>query len=149
MKKIIILTIIASAFAACNNTPTVSESATKVVALTSWVDSIKNVIGSTTTFDSATWVGYSESFNGVLASINETELDEASKTALETAKTSWTELTNIYTKGLESAAMATPTTDSTATTTTGDNTVEAKVEDGKTIIQKTKELGQDVKNLTK
>ena len=105
MKKIFILSIIASALVACNNAPKVTESATKVVELTSWVDSIKNVIGSTTSYDSATWVGYSESFNGVLASVNETELDEASKTALESVKTSWTELTNIYTKGLEAAAM--------------------------------------------
>jgi hypothetical protein len=136
MKKIFILSIIASAFVACNNAPKVTESATKVVELTSWVDSIKNVIGSTTTYDSATWIGYSESFNGVLASVNETELDEASKTALESAKTSWTEMTNIYTKGLEAAAMkANVAKDSTITELP---TSEATV-DQKTVIEKVKE----------
>ena len=136
MKKIFILSIIASAFVACNNAPKVTESATKVVELTSWVDSIKNVIGSTTSYDSATWVGYSESFNGVLASVNETELDEASKTALESVKTSWTELTNIYTKGLEAAAMkANEAKDSTITELP---TSEATV-DQKTVLEKVKE----------
>ena len=136
MKKIFILSIIASAFIACNNAPKVTESATKVVELTSWVDSIKNVIGSTTSYDSATWVGYSESFNGVLASVNETELDEASKTALESVKTSWTELTNIYTKGLEAAAMkANEAKDSTiAELPTSEATV-----DQKTVLEKVKE----------
>ena len=135
MKKIFILSIIASAFVACNNAPKVTESATKVVELTSWVDSIKNVIGSTTTYDSATWIGYSESFNGVLASVNETELDEASKTALESVKTSWTEMTNIYTKGLEAAAMkANEAKDSTiAELPTSEATV-----DQKTVIEKAK-----------
>lgn len=136
MKKIFILSIIASAFVACNNAPKVTESATKVVELTSWVDSIKNVIGSTSSYDSATWVGYSESFNGVLASVNETELDEASKTALESVKTSWTELTNIYTKGLEAAAMkANEAKDSTiAELPTSEATV-----DQKTVLEKVKE----------
>jgi len=136
MKKIFILSIIASAFIACNNAPKVTESATKVVELTSWVDSIKNVIGSTTSYDSATWVGYSEEFNGVLASVNETELDEASKTALESVKTSWTELTNIYTKGLEAAAMkANEAKDSTiAELPTSEATV-----DQKTVLEKVKE----------
>lgn len=136
MKKIFILSIIASALVACNNAPKVTESATKVVELTSWVDSIKNVIGSTTSYDSATWVGYSESFNGVLASVNETELDEASKTALESVKTSWTELTNIYTKGLEAAAMkANEAKDSTiAELPTSEATV-----DQKTVLEKVKE----------
>jgi hypothetical protein len=136
MKKIFILSIIASAFVACNNAPKVTESATKVVELTSWVDSIKNVIGSTTSYDSATWIGYSESFNGVLASVNETELDEASKTALESVKTSWTEMTNIYTKGLEAAAMkANEAKDSTiAELPTSEATV-----DQKTVIEKVKE----------
>jgi hypothetical protein len=136
MKKIFILSIIASAFVACNNAPKVTESATKIVELTSWVDSIKNVIGSTTTYDSATWIGYSESFNGVLASVNETELDEASKTALESVKTSWTEMTNIYTKGLEAAAMkANEAKDSTiAELPTSEATV-----DQKTVIEKVKE----------
>ena len=136
MKKIFILSIIASALVACNNAPKVTESATKVVELTSWVDSIKNVIGSTTSYDSATWVGYSESFNGVLASVNETELDEASKTALESVKTSWTELTNIYTKGLEAAAMkANEAKDSTiAELPTWEATV-----DQKTVLEKVKE----------
>lgn len=136
MKKIFILSIIASAFIACNNAPKVTESATKVVELTSWVDSIKNVIGSTTSYDSATWVGYSEEFNGVLASVNETELDEASKTALESVKTSWTEMTNIYTQGLEAAAMkANEAKDSTIAELP---TSEASVEQ-KTIIEKVKE----------
>ena len=136
MKKIFILSIIASAFIACNNAPKVTESATKVVELTSWVDSIKNVIGSTTTYDSATWVGYSEEFNGVLASVNETELDEASKTALESVKTSWTELTNIYTKGLEAVAMkANEAKDSTIDELP---TSEATV-DQKTVLEKVKE----------
>jgi hypothetical protein len=136
MKKIFILSMIASALVACNNAPKVTESATKVVELTSWVDSIKNVIGSTTSYDSATWVGYSESFNGVLASVNETELDEASKTALESVKTSWTELTNIYTKGLEAAAMkANEAKDSTiAELPTSEATV-----DQKTVLEKVKE----------
>jgi hypothetical protein len=135
MKKIFILSIIASAFIACNNAPKVTESATKVLELNSWVDSIKNVIGSTTSYDSATWVGYSEEFNGVLASVNETELDEASKTALETVKTSWTELTNIYTKGLEAVAMkANEVKDTTiAELPTSEATI-----DQKTVIEKVK-----------
>jgi len=137
MKKIFILSIIASAFVACNNAPKVTESATKVVELTSWVDSIKNVIGSTTSYDSATWIGYSESFNGVLASVNETELDEASKTALESVKTSWTELSNIYTKGLEAAAIA-KANELKDSAVTELPTSEATV-DQKTVLEKVKE----------
>jgi hypothetical protein len=154
MKKIIIVSIIASFFAACNNTPAVTESATKLAGLTTWVDSIKNVISTTTEFDSATWAGYAESFNNAVAGINETELDEAGKTTFEATKTAWTEVGTLYTQGLEAAKQkAMEVTDSTSTTTTtttmGDNTIETKVESSKTIIQKSKELGQDVKNLAK
>ncbi|MDP2176568.1 MAG: hypothetical protein Q8K70_11725 [Bacteroidota bacterium] len=149
MKKIIIVSIIASFFAACNNTPAVTESATKLAGLTTWVDSIKNVISTTTEFDSASWAGYAESFNNAVAGINETELDEAGKTTFEAAKTAWTEVGTLYTQGLEAKAKAMQVTDSTSTTTTTTTTVETKVEEGKTIIEKAKDLGQDVKNLKK
>jgi hypothetical protein len=150
MKKIIIVTIIASFFAACNNTPAVTESATKLAGLTSWVDSIKTVIGSTTEFTSEAWAGYAESFDNAVAGINETELDEAGKTTFEAAKTAWTEVGTLYTQGLEAAkAKSMEATDSTLTTTTTTTTVETKVEEGKTIIEKAKDLGQDVKNLKK
>jgi hypothetical protein len=143
MKKIIIVTIIASFFAACNNTPAVTESATKLAGLTTWVDSIKNVISTTTEYDSATWAGYAEGFNTAVAGINETELDEAGKTSFEAIKTSWTEVGTLYTQGLEAAkAKAAEALDTTAA-------VETTVEEGKTIIEKAKDLGKDVKNLTK
>ncbi len=146
MKKLFIISAIASIFAACNNTPAVSESATKIAGLTTWVDSIKNVISSTTEFDSATWAGYSESFNTAIAGINEAELDETSKATFEGIKTTWGEVGTSYTQGMEAAkakAMEVMNADSTMT-----NAAEVQA-DGKNIIEKAKEVVKDGKDLMK
>lgn len=141
MKKVFILTVIAAFFAACNSTPAVSESATKVADLTKWVDSVKGLVASASTFDSATWASYSEGFNNALTGINEAELDEVSKTALGTIKTTWEGVGSSYASGIENAkkaaAEAAMATDSTA-----------KAADA-TLIEKVIETGKDVKDAVK
>ncbi len=139
MKKLFILTVIAAFFAACSNTPAVSESATKVADLNKWVDSVKGLVASATTFDSATWASYSEGFNNALTGINEAELDETSKATLTTIKTTWEGVGASYSSGIESlkkaeAAMA---TDSTSTAT------------DPTLIEKVIETGKEVKEAAK
>ena len=110
MKKLIIATFVAALFAACNNTPAVNESATKVAGLTTWVDSIKNVIATSTMHDSVSWASYNTSFNDVVASIKMDELDEAGKTALTAATNAWAEVGTNYTTMMaaEKAAVAAP-----------------------------------------
>jgi hypothetical protein len=112
MKKLIIASFVAALFAACNNTPAVNESAAKVATLTSWVDSIKNVISAAPTHDSATWAGYNNTFNEVVASIKMEDLNEAEKTQLTAATTSWNEVGTMYTTKMneEKAAMVPDTT---------------------------------------
>jgi len=118
MKKLIVVTIIAAFFAACNNTPAVSESAAKVAGLKTWVDSVKGLVSTATTYDSATWANWDAAYQGSLATINETELAEADKTTLEASKTSWTEAGATYSAGIakakEEAAKAAMPMDSTA-----------------------------------
>ncbi len=107
MKKLIIASFVAALFAACNNTPAVNESATKVATLTVWVDSMKNVIMAAPTHDSASWAGYNNTFNEVVASIKVEELDETGKTSLTAAQTSWAEVGTMYTEkmNMEKAAI--------------------------------------------
>jgi len=144
MKKLFIISAIASLFAACSSTPAVSESSTKVAGLTAWVDSINNVISTSTEFDSATWAGYSESFNTAVAGINEADLDEATKATFAGVKSSWEGAGTNYTLGIEAAkakaAAALLSTDSTAT---------SKTVEGKNIIEKSKEVVKDAKDLMK
>jgi|GEM_PF-4498844 len=141
MKKVFILTVIAAFFAACNSTPAVSESATKVADLTKWVDSVKGLVASASTFDSATWASYSEGFNNALTGINEAELDEASKTTLATIKTTWEGVGSSYASGIENAkkaaAEAAMASDSTATAV------------DPTLIEKVIETGKEVKDAVK
>ena len=106
MKKVLILSAAVAFFAACNSAPAVSESAAKVTSLNTWVDSVKGLVSSTTTYDSATWASYSEQFNTALSGINETELDEASKTALTTLKTTWEGVGATYSTGISNAQAA-------------------------------------------
>ncbi|MES2617037.1 MAG: hypothetical protein V4613_04110, partial [Bacteroidota bacterium] len=110
MKKLIIASFVAALFAACNNTPAVNESTTNVAKLTSWVDSIKTVITSATTHDSATWASYNEQYNAVVGTIKVEELDEATKATFATAQESWTAVGTGYTelmnKEKEAAAAA-------------------------------------------
>src|SRR5687767_1414067 len=110
MKKLIIVTIIAAFFAACSNTPAVSESATKVTNLNKWVDSVKGLATSATTCDSATWASWDAAYNAELAGINEAELADADKTTLNDAKTKWADAGTSYsaciTKAKEAAAAA-------------------------------------------
>lgn len=106
MKKLFFLTVIAAFFAACSSTPAVSESATKVAALGTWVDSVKGLVASATSFDSATWASHSEGFNTALAGINEAELDEATKTTLSGIKTTWEGVGASYSSGIESQKKA-------------------------------------------
>lgn len=117
MKKLVILTLVTAFFAACNNSPELSESATKVADLGKWVDSVKNLVASSSTFDSATWAGYSEGFNTAKESINETELDEAAKTTLGTITSTWEGISESYKSGMENskkAALEAAAMDSTA-----------------------------------
>ena len=106
MKKLIILTVLAAFFAACNNSPEVSESATKVADLGKWVDSIKNLVSSSSTFDSATWAGYSEGFNTANESINDEELDEVTRTTHGTIQSTWEGIGESYRSGIENSKKA-------------------------------------------
>lgn len=103
MKKLIIVTIIAAFFAACNNTPAVSASAAKVAGLTKWVDSVKGLATAATTFDSATWATWDAAYNAEMTGINETELDEATMATLTTTKSAWAEVGTMYSAGIQKA----------------------------------------------
>lgn len=117
MKKLIIASFVAAFFAACNNTPAVTESATKVAALTTWVDSVKNLIATSTTHDSASWANYNTEFNNAVASIKMDELDEAGKASLTAATNSWNEVGANYTKMMaDEKAAAAAAADTTAKT---------------------------------
>lgn len=137
MKKLIIASFVAALFAACNNTPAVTESATNLTKLTSWVDSIKNVIAAAPTHDSAAWAGYNDQFNAAVATIKIEELDEAGKTALTAATESWTNVGTGYVEMMkaekEKAAAAMDTT--------------VKVEE--TVIEKVKEGVKETKEVIK
>lgn len=141
MKKVVILSAVVAFFAACNSTPAVSESAAKVTALNTWVDSVKGLVSSTTAYDSATWASYSEQFNTALSGINETELDEASKTALSTLKTTWEGVGATYSAGIENAKKA-------AAAVTGTDSTGAAPADA-TLIEKVIETGKEVKDAVK
>lgn len=118
MKKLFLAITAAAFFAACNNTPAVSESATKVTGLKTWVDSISAEVSKTTTFDSANWATLSAQYQEKIAGINESELDETNKTLLETLKGSWTATEETYKAGImkakEEAAKVVAPIDSTA-----------------------------------
>ncbi len=132
MKKLIIAAFVAAFFAACNNTPAVNESATKVAGLTTWVDSIKNVIATSTTHDSASWAGYNASFQEVVGSIKMEELDEAGKAALTAATNSWAEVGANYTTMMNdeiAKAKAAADTAAAAPAVEGDKTVIEKVKE--------------------
>ena len=103
MKNLIVVTIIAAFFAACNNTPAVSESTKNVNGLKTWVDSVKGIATTTTTFDSATWANWNGTYEANLATINEAELAEADKATLEATKTSWSEAGTTYSAGIAKA----------------------------------------------
>jgi hypothetical protein len=117
MKKLIIVTIIAAFFAACNNTPAVNASTAKAAGLKTWVDSVKGLVSTATTYDSATWANWNGTYETEVAAINETELAEADKTTLAATKASWAEAGQMYTAGMEKAkaeaAAAAMATDST------------------------------------
>ncbi|MFM6983276.1 MAG: hypothetical protein ACKOXF_04025 [Chitinophagaceae bacterium] len=106
MKNIFLAIATTAVFSACNNTPAVSESAGKVTELKNWVDSIKSIVDTTKTFDSTTWANYSAEFQNATSGINVTELDEASKTALEAVKTSWTSVGDQFAAGITKAKEA-------------------------------------------
>lgn len=142
MKKLFVFAAASALIAACSNAPKVSESAAKVTELTNWVDSVKGLVASATNFDSATWASYSEQFNSAMSGINEAELDETTKAALETIKTTWTGVGESYSSGIENAkkaameaAMAADTTAANAEQTIIDKAKEA-VQDGADAIKK-------------
>jgi outer membrane murein-binding lipoprotein Lpp len=101
MKKLFILSVTAALFAACSSAPKVSESATKVSDLTSWVDSVKGLVSTATDFNAETWEKYSADFNSAMEGINVEELDEASKATLEGLKTTWEGVGESYSSGIE------------------------------------------------
>lgn len=144
MKKLIIASFVAALFAACNNTPAVTESATNLTKLTAWVDSMKTVIAAAPTHDSASLATYTEAFNAAVASIKMEELDEAGKAALAKATEDWSAVGVDFKAKMDAekaaAAMAVDTTAAAATTV---------VEEGKTIIEKGKEVAKDAKEMIK
>lgn len=143
MKKLIIASFVAALFAACNNTPAVTESATNLTKLTSWVDSMKTVIASAPAHDSASWAGYNDQFNAAVATIKIEELDEAGKAALATATESWTAVGKGYVEMMATEKAAAMAADTTAAA------VVAPVEEGKNIIEKGKEVVKETKEMIK
>jgi hypothetical protein len=142
MKKLFLAITAAAFFAACNNTPAVSESATKVNGLKTWVDSISAEVTKTTTFDSANWANLSAQYQEKIAGINESELDETTKTLLGTLKASWTATEDTYKAGImkakEEAAKVVAPIDSTAAAAPADKStlIEKVIDKG---AEKTKE----------
>ena len=95
-----------SSVGAVTQMPEQSESAMRVEDLGKWVDSIKNLVSSSSTFDSATWSGYSEGFNTANEGINATELDEASTAAYSTLQNTWEGVGESYRSGIENSKKA-------------------------------------------
>lgn len=119
MKNFFFAIATVAVFSACNNTPAVSESVSKVTELKNWVDSIKSIVDTTKDFNSSAWANYSAEFQNATSGINVTELDEASKTALEAVKNTWTSIGDQYAAGItkaNEAAVVVPN-DSTAVVT--------------------------------
>lgn len=140
MKKVLIASAFAALFAACSNTPAVSESATKVEGLAHWVDSIKAKVEADTMADSATWANYATEFEAAASTIKVEELDEATKGKLDAAKTAWTNVGTTYSSKIaaikEAAMKANQTVDSTAAA------IPTPAEAGQTIIEKGKEAAK-------
>ena len=124
MKNIFFAIATAAVFSACNNTPVLSESATKVTELKNWVDSIKSIVDTTKSFDSTAWANYSSEFQNGISGINEGEIDETSKTAFEAVKNTWMSIGDQYaagiTKAKEAAAAVVPA-DTTAVAPTAND----------------------------
>lgn len=118
MKKFIFVTVLSLAAAACSNAPKMSESATAVQGIKTWVDSIKAIVDTTTTFDSAKWADLNAQFQNAVAGVNVEELDEASKTVFTAAQEAFTAVGATYQSGIDKAkakaAEMINTTDSTA-----------------------------------
>jgi peroxiredoxin len=141
MKKVLIMSAVAAFFAACSNTPAVSESASKVESLKNWVDSIKTVAEGATTADSSQWAAWAADFNKAQETIKADELDEATKTILDGVNTAWEGLGTMYSAKIneakEAAMKAMETTDSTA----------AKVEGSEqTLLEKATETAKEESN---
>ena len=141
MKKLIIASFVAALFAACNNAPAVTESATNLTKLTAWVDSMKTVIAAAPAHDSATLATYTEAFNAAVASIKMEDLDEAGKATLATATESWNAAGVDFKAKMEAEKAAVMTVDTAA--------IVAPVEEGKNIIEKGKEVVKDAKEMIK
>ena len=142
MKKLIIASFVAALFAACNNAPAVTESATNLTKLNAWVDSMKTVIAAAPAHDSATLASYTEAFNTAVASIKMEELDEAGKATLATATESWNAVGVDFKAKMDAEKAAAMAADTTAA-------VVAPVEEGKNIIEKGKEVVKDAKEMIK
>ena len=136
MKKLIIASFVAALFAACNNAPAVTESATNLTKLTAWVDSMKTVIAAAPAHDSATLATYTEAFNSAVASIKMEELDEAGKATLATATESWNAVGVDFKAKMDAEKAAAMAADTTAATTT----LEGKVEEVKEVVKDAKEM---------
>jgi len=136
MKKIIIASLVASLFAACNNAPTVTESSANLTKLTAWVDSVKTVIAAAPAHDSVALATYTEEFNAVVASIKMEELDEAGKAALATATESWNAAGVDFKTKMDAEKAATMMADTTAAITPLKGKVEEVKEAAKEMIKK-------------
>ena len=137
MKNIFFSIAAVAALSACNNTPVINESITKVGELKNWVDSIKSIVDTTRNFDSTAWANYSAGFQDATSGINETELDEATKTTLEAVKTTWTSIGDQYAAGITKAKEAAVMTSDTAAAATTAVPTEADVKKAEgTMIEK-------------
>lgn len=141
MKKVLIMSAVAAFFAACSNTPAVSESASQVESLKNWVDSIKTVAESATTADESQWATWAADFNKAQETIKADELDEATKTVLDEVNKAWEGLGATYTAKIneakEAAMKAMENTDSTANNAEGSD---------QTLLEKAVETGKEETN---
>lgn len=156
MKKFIFVTVLSLAAAACSNAPKMSESATAVQGITTWVDSIKAIVDTTTTFDSAKWADLNAQFQNQVAGVNVEELDEVSKTSFTAVQDAFKAVGATYQAGIDKAkakaAEMMNTTDSTAAagTQTIKEVVMEKVEKaGEKVDAKAGEIKAKVDNAAK
>lgn len=142
MKNIFFAIATVAVFSACNNTPAVSESAGKVTELKNWVDSIKSIVDTTKNFDSSAWANYSAEFQDATSGINVTELDEASKTALEAVKNTWTSIGDQYASGITKAKEAASAVQNDSTAVVTPTEADVKKAEG-TMIEKVVDKAAD------
>lgn len=145
MKKLLFISVLSLAAYACSNAPKMSESATKVAGIKTWVDSIKAIVDTSNNFDSTRLADWNAQFQDAIANINVEELDEASKTAFSAAQDAFKSVGSTYQMGIDKAKAAAATV-TTATDSTASNVIEEVKEK---VIEKSEKAAEKLEKSVK